>query len=52
MVIPPLHMYKQLRGAYGLSRRGAIVRLFFLLTAAALVLVLFVALLFVIGVLG
>jgi ribosomal protein L37E len=51
-VAVPLHMYRQLRGTYGLSRPGAIVRLFFLLIAAAIVLTLFIALLLVIGALG
>ena len=51
-VIPPIHMYLQLRGAYGLSWLGALVRLVFLLFAAAMVLSIFVSLLFVIGALG
>lgn len=50
--VPPLHMYKQLRGAYGLSRFGAVLRLFFLLIVITLVLTLFSALLLLIGVLG
>ena len=49
IVVPPLHMYKQLRGTYGLSRLGAFVRLFLLLFAALIVLVLFAFLLVVIG---
>ena len=49
IVVPPLHMYKQLRGTYGLSRFGAFVRLFLLLFAALIVLVLFAFLLVVIG---
>jgi hypothetical protein len=51
-VVPPVHMYRQLRGAYGLSRGGALVRLFFLLVAAATVLSLFLVLLLWIGALG
>jgi hypothetical protein len=51
-VIPVVHMYKQLRGAYALSRPGTLVRLFFLLIAAGIVLSVFVSLLLVIGVLG
>jgi hypothetical protein len=51
-VIPPIHMYKQLRGAYGLSRFGASVRLFLLLIAIVFVLTIFGVLLLVIGVLG
>jgi hypothetical protein len=50
--IPPIHMYKQLRGAYGLSRFGACVRLFFLLIVTTIVLILFTIMLFFIGVLG
>jgi hypothetical protein len=34
MIIPPVHMYKQLKGAYGLSRFGASWRLILLLTFA------------------
>jgi Protein of unknown function (DUF3667) len=51
-IVPPVHMYRQLRGAYGLSRRGALLRLFFLLIAAAIVLIIFLTLLVLIGVLG
>jgi hypothetical protein len=51
-IVPVVHMYKQLRGAYGLSRRGSLVRLFFLLIAAAIVLAVFVSLLLAIGMLG
>ncbi len=49
-VVPPLHMYKQLRGAYGLSRFGAWVRLFVLLIATTIVLSIFAILLVLIGV--
>lgn len=48
--IPPIHMYKQLRGAYGLSRFGAFVRLFLLLIATSIVLAFFSVLLVLIGV--
>jgi hypothetical protein len=41
--VPPIHMYKQLRGAYGISRLGALLRtaglLVFALTALAIYLV-------------
>jgi hypothetical protein len=50
--IPPIHMYKQLRGAYGLSRFGAFVRLFLLLIATIFVLTIFTVGLVFIGVLG
>ena len=43
-------MYKQLRGAYGLSRFGAWVRLFVLLIATTIVLSIFAILLVLIGV--
>jgi hypothetical protein len=50
--VPPIHMYRQLRGTYGLSVAGALVRLFFLLIAAAIVLATFVGVLLVLGLLG
>lgn len=49
---PPIHMYRQLRGAYGLSRFGAFVRLFLLVIVITLVLTLFTLLLVIMGVLG
>ncbi|HKE94454.1 MAG TPA: DUF3667 domain-containing protein [Povalibacter sp.] len=48
----PLHMYKQLRGAYGLSRFGALVRLMFLMFSSIIVLSLFSVILVALGVLG
>jgi hypothetical protein len=51
-IVPPIHMYKQLRGAYGLSTGGTIVRLFFLLLAAAIVLLLYLMALVLLGLLG
>jgi Protein of unknown function (DUF3667) len=48
-IIPPLHLYKQLRYAYGLSRFGAFLRLFLLSIAITIVLVFFFALLLLIG---
>jgi Protein of unknown function (DUF3667) len=50
VVIPPLHMYKQLRGAYGLSRAGAFVRLLWLMISTVVVLTLFGVLLIYFGV--
>jgi hypothetical protein len=41
--LPPLHMYLQLRGAYGCSRGGALVRTFALLGFAAIALLIFFA---------
>jgi hypothetical protein len=49
---PPIHMYKQLRGAYRLSRAGAAIRLFFLLNFSLIVLALFCLLLVVLDVIG
>jgi hypothetical protein len=45
LVIPPLHMYRQLRGAYGLSRRSAAWRTAVLLGIAVAALALFAMLL-------
>ncbi len=50
-IIPPLHLYKQLRGAYGLSRFGAAVRLFLLTICISIVVALFSVLLVLLGVL-
>jgi hypothetical protein len=50
--IPPLHIYKQLRGAYALSRFSALWRTMLLLAFASLALTLFVLLLLTIGVFG
>lgn len=47
--IPPLHMYAQLRGTYGVSRWGAMVRLFFLLIIALVVLSVFSVILVIFG---
>lgn len=52
LVVPPVHLYAQLRGAFGLSRSGALVRLFLLLIFTTVVLTLFTVLLLLIGVLG
>jgi hypothetical protein len=42
-------MYKQLRGTYGISRFGALVRLFFLLIIAMVVLSVFSVMLVIFG---
>lgn len=44
-VLPPLHLYKQLKGTYGLGRRGAVWRLGWLLFFASFTLVFFAMLL-------
>jgi hypothetical protein len=48
-VVAPLHIYKQLRGTYGLSRFGAWVRLVILLIAIAIVLSIFITSLLILG---
>ena len=50
--IPPIHMYRQLRGAYMLTRFGALWRAFFLVWFAFIAAILFLALLLTLGVLG
>ncbi|WP_158608529.1 DUF3667 domain-containing protein [Stagnimonas aquatica] len=50
-VLPPLHLYRHLRDAYGLSRWGARLRLALLCFAILLVLLLFGTLLFLLGLL-
>jgi hypothetical protein len=52
LIVPPLHIYRQLRGAYRLSRANAVLRLVLVLAIAILVLALFGALLVVVGLLG
>lgn len=49
-LVPPIHMYRQLRGAYQLGRFGALWRTFGLLLAAALVLTIFLVLMVGLGV--
>ena len=51
-LIPPIHMYRQLRGAYSLSRFSALWRTFFLLIFASIASGLFFTLLLMLGVLG
>jgi Protein of unknown function (DUF3667) len=50
-VVPPIHLYKHLRGTYGLSRFGTVVRLFVLTIAITIVLTIFSTLLLTVGVL-
>jgi hypothetical protein len=50
-VIPPVHMYRQLRGAYGIGRFGAVWRTMLLLLFALLVLIGFILLMIALGVL-
>jgi hypothetical protein len=51
-IVPPLHLYKQLRHAYGLSRFGTVVRLFLLSIAISIVMTIFFVLLLLIGMIG
>ncbi len=51
MVIPLVHLYRQLRGAYGVTRLGALWRLAALLVIIAGVMMIFIAGLLVLGVL-
>jgi len=52
VLIPPVHLYKQLRHAYGLSRPGAVLRLIILSFFIWIVLLLFVLILLFLGILG
>jgi hypothetical protein len=52
VLIPPVHLYKQLRGAYGLSRFSALWRTNTLLVFIVIILVLFLDVLLLLGVLG
>jgi len=49
MFVPPVHIYKQLRGTYGSSRFGAFTRMLLLLFAALIVLSIYMLLLVFIG---
>lgn len=49
--IPPLHMYRQLKGAYGLSRSSALLRTIALVTFALVAAILFFVTVFAIGIL-
>jgi hypothetical protein len=51
-IVPPLHLYKQLRHAYKLSRFGAWLRLWLLSIGVFFVLTVFFALLLLIGMIG
>lgn len=52
LLIPPVHIYKQLRGTYGLSRKGAVLRLMLLSIFIVVIVSLFVTFLFLIGALS
>jgi hypothetical protein len=52
LLVPPVHMYRQLKGAYGLSRWSALWRTFLLLNFASVALSLFSLMLLTLGLLG
>jgi len=52
LIIPPVHMYRQLKDAYGLSRFGALWRLALLLTFAVTALSLFAVAVILLGISG
>ncbi|MEO5972027.1 MAG: hypothetical protein ABIP91_01505 [Sphingomicrobium sp.] len=52
VIIPPLHVYRQLRGAYQLSRGSALWRTVVLILFSFVALGLFLVLLLVFGVVG
>lgn len=51
-LVPPIHMYRQLRGACGLGRVSALLRTILLLIFAMMAASLFMLLLVALGVLG
>lgn len=50
VIVPPVHLYKDLRGTYGLSNRGTLWRLTALLVFIAIIVALFLQMLWVIGI--
>lgn len=52
ILIPPIHLYRQLRHAYSLSRTGAVIRLIILSFFIWMVLILFASILLFLGMLG
>jgi hypothetical protein len=52
ILIPPLHMYRQLKDAYDLSRGGALVRTFLLVMASIAVLILWTVIVVALGALS
>jgi hypothetical protein len=52
VIIPPLHMYRQLKGTYGLNRFGALWRLTLLLAFAVTALTLFAVAVILLGISG
>jgi hypothetical protein len=52
LIVPPLHLYKQLRHGYGLSRISTLIRLLVLLFFIVIILTLFSMILLFLGILG
>lgn len=52
MIVPPVHIYRQLRGAYGTRRRWALLRMCVLVLFAGIILTVFFMLLLAVGALG
>ena len=52
LIVPPVHIYRQLKGAYGLSRASALWRTAALLLMSLVALALFAAILLLLGVFG
>jgi hypothetical protein len=52
LIVPPLHMYKQLRGTYRLRRGAALIRTIYLFNTAMIVLISFIVSLLVLGLVG
>jgi hypothetical protein len=52
LLLPPVHMYRQLKGAYALSRRSALWRTFILLNFASVAMTLFFLMLLALGLLA
>jgi hypothetical protein len=50
LLVPPFHMYRQLKGTYGLSRFGALWRWAMLLTFAAIAFSLFAVAVVLLGI--
>lgn len=52
MIVAPIHIYKQMKGTYELSRGGALIRTLLLLNMTMFVMVFFILLLITLGVMG
>jgi hypothetical protein len=52
LIVPPVHIYRQLKGAYGLSRPSALWRTAALMVLSLIAITLFAAILLFLGVFG